>query len=229
MTDKPTLIHLQNSSSQTVLWALEELHVDYTLRAFTRDLGPAPPELKETHPQGKSPQLILPSGRVITQVSAILLYLFRTYDTDHRFHRDEYDPVREEQLIGIGASDLASKLAAKFMFHGMAAMSPFFIRPILNSVRSQINKLVLDGDVRAIMEVLEAEISGQEWFMGGDEPSRPDFILHFLVDLAVQPKYVSLEKYPGVQAFMDRCKARDGWKRSLEAGNGYDLDFPSKW
>ncbi|KAK2593564.1 hypothetical protein QQS21_008739 [Conoideocrella luteorostrata] len=226
---KPTLIHLENSCSQSVLWLLEELKVDYAIRKFARPSGQAPPELKDTHPQGKSPQLILPDGRVITQLSAILLYILSTYDSENRFHSVDHDPVREEQLVCIGACDLSSKLGSKFMFDGLTALSPFFIRPILSLVRNKINTLVLDPDVEAAMGVLENEIKGRQWFMGGDEPSRADFVLHFNVDLAVQPNYVKLEKYPALQEWMARCNAREAWKTSLKVGNGYDLDFPSKW
>ncbi|KAK1750130.1 hypothetical protein QBC47DRAFT_394654 [Echria macrotheca] len=226
---KPTLIHLQNSSSQSALWVLEELEIDYDLRLFPRPQGRAPPELKETHPQGKSPQLLLPSGRVITQLSAIVLYLIRTYDTSHTFSSPENDPVREEMLLGIGGTDLASKLGSKLMLHGVALLSPFFIRPLLNRVRKFLNELVLDPDIAACFDVLESELGAQEWFMGGTAPSRVDFVVHFFVGLAVQPGYVHLEKYKGLKAWMERCEARPAWKRALERGNGYDLDYPRQW
>lgn len=223
-----TLIHLANSSSQPVVWLLEELGVDYELRAFDRK-GTAPPELKNTHPQGKAPQLILANGRVITQLSAITMYLINTYDKGHTFRGEENDPVHEEQLVCIGVSDLSGKVGAKFMFHGMAVMSPFFIRPLLNTVRSKINNLLFNPDITAAFNVLETDLGEKEWFLGGQAPSRADFVLHFFVDLAVQPKYVDFEKYPNLKRWKSRCEARPAWKRSLEKGNGYDLDFPSQW
>ena len=79
------------------------------------------------------------------------------------------------------------------------------------------------------MGVLEAELAGRNWFMGGDAPSRADFVLRFFVDLGVHPKYVTLERYPKITEWRARCDAREAWKKSLEKGNGYDLDFPSKW
>jgi len=160
------------------------------------------------------------------------MYLLLTYDTARRFRppADDTDAaVREEQLVCIGVSDMASKIGAKFMFHGLALKSPFFVRPLLNRVRATIDSLVLGPDVEAIMSVLEAEIGGKDWFMGGEAPSRADFVLHFFVDLAVQPKYVDLGRFPRLAEWMARCEAREAWKRSLEKGNGYDLDFPSRW
>ncbi|SPO01728.1 uncharacterized protein DNG_04401 [Cephalotrichum gorgonifer] len=72
---------MANSASQPVLWLLEELSIDYDIRKYERADGPAPAELKDTHPQGKSPQLLTSDGSVITQLSAILLYFVQTYDT----------------------------------------------------------------------------------------------------------------------------------------------------
>ena len=213
------------------MWALEELSVDYDIRKFPRPDGLAPPELKDTHPQGKSPQLILADGRVITQSTAILLYLFRTYDTAHRFHHPGVDdPVREDQLIGIGHTDLESRVVStRLTFDALVIKSPFFVRPIMKAVRDTISRTVLDPEIVAILGVLESELDGREWFMGGDGPTRPDFSLRFAVDLVVKLRYNNLKDYPRLTAWFDRCEAREAWKRSLEKGNGYDLDFTSKW
>ncbi|KAK0641871.1 hypothetical protein B0T16DRAFT_380932 [Cercophora newfieldiana] len=232
-TEKPTLIHLQNSSSQPVLWALEELSIPYAIIPHLRGIGAAPPELKNTHPQGKAPQLITTDGHVLTQLSAILLYLLRKYDTKHQFHNPEQsvdDAAREEYLVCLGVCDMAGKLGSKFMLDGVARMAPWFVRPILSKVRSTLGSMVLDPDVAGVMGVLESELKdGREWFMGGDAPGRADFVLKFFVDLAVMPKYVKLDGYPRVREWRGRCEGREAWKRGLEKGNGYDLDFPAKW
>jgi len=101
---------------------------------------------------------------------------------------------------------------------------------------------VLDPDIEGCFKVLEGELSPasvedgdggnkaeKEWFMGGDAPSRADFVLHFFVGLAVQPGYVDLDRYPKLKAWMARCEAREAWKRALEKGNGYDLNIPGQW
>ena len=226
---KPTLLHLASSTSTPCLWLLEELGVEYNLKLFPRPGGRAPPELKETHPQGKSPQFILPDGRLITQAAAILLYIINTYDTENRFHHPDDDPVREEQLVCMGIADMSSKVGAKLMFHGMAVKSPFFIRPIMVQVRNTINKLVLDDDVKNILVVLEKELEGKQYFMGHDTPTRADFILRFNVDLAVQSGYADLKDYPNLKAWTERCVAREGWKKAMEKTNAYNLDFPSQF
>jgi hypothetical protein len=43
------------------------------------------------------------------------------------------------------------------------------------------------------------------------------------------PKYVDLAKYSKLAAFKHRCEARPAWKKALETGNGYDMNFPRQW
>ena len=97
----------QHSSSQSVLWCLEELGVDYDIQLFDRPADKFPEGLEEMHLQGKSPQLVLASGQILTQAPAILLYLLRTYDTSHRFHNPATDDiVREEYLVSLCVADV---------------------------------------------------------------------------------------------------------------------------
>ena len=68
--------HLNNSRSQRVLWALEELGLPYEIKHYQRDAvtNLAPPELKAVHPLGKSP-LLEDNGTVIEESGAIIQYL----------------------------------------------------------------------------------------------------------------------------------------------------------
>lgn len=84
-------------------------------------------------------------------------------------------------------------------------------------------------DIAAAFGVLEADLGDKEWLLGGQASSRVDFVLHFFVDLAVQPKYIDLIEYPNLKRWKGGCESRPSWERSLEKDNGYDLDFPSQW
>ncbi len=53
-----TVHHLNQSRSQRVLWALEELQLSYQVVCYQREKNmQAPAELKKIHPLGKSPVL----------------------------------------------------------------------------------------------------------------------------------------------------------------------------
>ena len=80
-----TLHHLEHSRSLRILWALEELGLEYEVKFYKRlPTYAAPPELKNIHPLGKAP--VLTDGDLVIAESAVILeYLQATYDTEHKF------------------------------------------------------------------------------------------------------------------------------------------------
>ena len=78
-----TVHHLNNSRSQRILWLLEELGVDYNIRAYQRDAktNRAPAELKAIHPLGKSP-VIEHESLVVAETGAIIVYLLDQFGAD---------------------------------------------------------------------------------------------------------------------------------------------------
>ncbi|MBQ1494336.1 MAG: glutathione S-transferase, partial [Acinetobacter sp.] len=75
-----TLHYLQCSRSFRILWALEELGVDYQVEFYQRSASYAAPEiLKNIHPLGKAP-ILVDDGDVIVESAVILDYLQQQYD-----------------------------------------------------------------------------------------------------------------------------------------------------
>lgn len=76
-----TVHHLNQSRSQRVLWALEELQLPYQIVRYQREKTMlAPAALKKIHPLGKSP-VLEDSGYVLAESGAILEYLQETWDS----------------------------------------------------------------------------------------------------------------------------------------------------
>ncbi|KAI1370168.1 hypothetical protein F4677DRAFT_439161 [Hypoxylon crocopeplum] len=243
---KPTLHHLENSQSQLTLWLLEEMGIEYNLVLHRRVQNRSPPALHAVHPLGKSPTLVTPSGRAITERSAIALWLIETYDEGAPFRLPkspsssspssgdsvEDDIVREEQLVSLGGATLGPLLMLKLVIGLVVRQAPFFVRPLVAGVRYGLDRAFLDAELAHVVEYLEGQLAppdgkGQprDWFMGTDGPTRADFALMWYVDWAVQCEWVDFRKYPGLKAFHDRCAARPAWKRALEKGGGYNLKF----
>ncbi|KAG8673061.1 hypothetical protein FPOAC1_006364 [Fusarium poae] len=229
-SSKPRLIYLAHSpSTQAVLWLLEELEIEYDITRFDRPLAKRAVGLGETHLQGHAPQLILPDGKVITQMSTCMLYLLLTYDTTQKFHRTDLEyRVREDYLVSLATADLVARLGTKHLFMVLGAVTPFFISPVIKLLGYGLNKAFLDEDVHNALHVVEMELEGREWIMGGNAPSRADMALKIALDMAVQPNLVEIDKWPKVKAWLDRCEARPAWKRSLDKGIGYQLDWNSR-
>ena len=73
------LHHLNASRSKRLIWFLEEMGVPYTVRAYQRVNGLAPPELLAVHPLGKSP-VITDDGECIAESGNIIEHLLETRD-----------------------------------------------------------------------------------------------------------------------------------------------------
>ena len=96
-----TVHHLNQSRSQRVLWALEELQLPYQIVRYQREKSMlAPAALKKIHPLGKSP-VLEDNGYVLAESGAILEYLQESWDSDGllkpqgRYDRNE--PTRLHQ------------------------------------------------------------------------------------------------------------------------------------
>ena len=76
-----------------------------------------------------------------------------------------------------------------------------------------------------MMKYLDDGLKGKNYFLNTENPTRVDFLLLWYIDLGLMADSFNLNAYSNVKSWYDRCKARDGWKRSLEKGNGYQLDF----
>ncbi|KAK8064190.1 hypothetical protein PG996_008842 [Apiospora saccharicola] len=221
--------------------------------------GRAPAELKKIHSRGRSPTLVTASGRVITERSAITLYLIRTYDPQGRFQvanpalplplssssasgaaaGGEDDLLREEELVSLGMATINPVIMFAYVLAVIAKMSPFFVRPIMAGFSMLMRKAFLDAELAGGFAELErrlllpkktagtgTEEHAREYLMGGPEPTRADFMVAWFAEWAVAGKLVDLPKnYPATQAWLARCLARPAYKRSLEKGNGYNMDI----
>ncbi|KAI1840675.1 hypothetical protein JX265_006114 [Neoarthrinium moseri] len=226
---KPTLYHLNNSQSQTILWLLEELGIEYDLKLFNRIEQRSPPELKETHPTGKSPQLMTPTGRVITERSAIALYLIETYDTSSKFKipsppaQADDDFLKEDSLISFGNSTVMPLFMLRLVFMQLVKRTPFFLRWLVSTISSTLDKAFLSAEIELHLSYFDSLLEGREYVMGGAEPTRADFVNLWYFDWGAQGKYYEVPKYKNIDAWRQRCLSRPAWKRALEKGNGYDL------
>ncbi|KAI1341083.1 glutathione S-transferase [Xylariaceae sp. FL0016] len=229
--EKPTLLHLNNSQSQTILWLLEELEIPYDLKLFERGTNGAPrsrapPALKETHPLGKSPQLIVaPGGRVIAERSAIAAYLINKYDQAGKFKiahmgADTDDAVREEELLAFGMSSFNVTAMTALLMHMLKTLSPFFVRPLVAAVAGMLSVGFLNKELAAQLKYMEGELAGRAFFMSEGDPTRVDVVMLFYVQMVAHTGIADMAPYPNVKGWMERCEARPAWKRALEKGNG---------
>lgn len=214
-----------------ILWLLEELGIDYNLNLFERQTSGAnkhraPDSLKETHPIGKSPQLITPEGRVLGERAAISMYLIEKYDTKGKFKINpqdkENDSIREEELMSFGGNSFYPSLMIKMIFKFLHDGSPFFIRPLVGMMSSGLNKGFLNKEMGVMYKYFDQALEGKQFFLATDNPTRVDFCTLWYIEMA-SALGDNLSTYPNLKRWHESCKNREGWKRALEKGNGYNL------
>lgn len=184
----------------------------------------APPELAETHPMGKAPQLILADGRVLIESGCIAKYLIDTYDTENKFKGDggKNDALHDQMLSDFINSSMNTNFVVGVLFLALAAKSPFFMRPLVNVMWKAMRAGYWDADVDLALKYIGSQLDGQDYLMGAS-PGRPDFLLTFVYDNLAQRRLINEDHYPKVKEWRKRCEERPAWKRSLEKGNGYDV------
>ncbi|KAK3079836.1 hypothetical protein LTS18_003774 [Coniosporium uncinatum] len=235
---KPTLHHLNNSQSQRILWLLEELRLayptfSYDLKHYHRSTsganrGRAPPELKDVSPLGKSPCLVTASGRTLTESNTIASYLIRTYDTEWRFLGDErkgLDWIRDDTLCNFAAATMGPTLTMYLILSLLTGATPWVLRALPGMFTWPIIRFLVRPEMEAQLKYLEEAVGEgeNEFFMGTERPGRADFMLSFPFDLMVAQGWEDLGQYPRLRAWRERYQAREGWKRGLSEGNGYDM------
>ncbi|KIY00688.1 uncharacterized protein Z520_03353 [Fonsecaea multimorphosa CBS 102226] len=223
---RPTLHHLNDSQSQRILWLLEELEIPYNLKLHERVKQRAPPEMKETHPLGKAPQLETGDGRVIVESPVIARYLIDTYDKTGKFKGDgqKNDWIRDDELCSLAGASIGPPMILEVIMTVAVKLTPFFVRPLISLVHKQLRGGYSGPELDAFFKYMDDQLGDQDYFMG-TTPGRADFILSFPVDMCTAAGFIDIKKYPKVEKWHARCRERPAWKRALEKGNGYNLSF----
>lgn len=218
-----TVHHLNNSRSQRVLWLLEELGVEYDVKRYQRHAETmfAPPELKAVHPLGKSP-VVTDGEHTFAESGAIVEYFADRY-ADGRLARPHGSAERFRYLYWLHYAEgsAMTPLLARLMFDRVAsARVPFFVRPILRSVRDRVNAGYIGPQLSLHLDYLESELAQSEWFAGA-EFSAADIQMSFPLELAVRRASLNDSSRQRLKDFLRRIHERPAYQRALERGGAY--------
>ncbi|WP_206485949.1 glutathione S-transferase [Thalassotalea sp. G2M2-11] len=218
-----TVHHLNNSRSQRILWALEELGVNYEVQRYEREPGSnlAPTSLKAIHPLGKSP-VITDQDKTIAESGAIIEYLVSQYPAAGL--KPELGTEAHQQYLywlHFAEGSLMPQLLLKLAFEKVSKKPmPFFVR----SIAKGLTKKVMDGyvgpNIESNMKFIEEHLKAHEWF-AGDQLSGADIQMSFPLEACVA-KGLDSTMYPHIYAYVKKIHARSAYKRALEVGGSYD-------
>lgn len=126
------LYRLETSRATSILWLLEELHVPYELKTYKRQKSKlADPKLKEVHPLGKSPVVVIESPAtskplVLAESGAIVEYLLDHYGK--WLIPKRYREGQEDQIGGETESWLRYRM---YMHYAEGSIMPLNVMALL--------------------------------------------------------------------------------------------------
>ena len=219
-----TIHHLENSRSQRILWLLEELGVDYTIKRYARDpeTSLAPAELLAVHPLGKSP-VITDGDATVAESGAIVEYLVTSYD-DGRLLPGEATPARMAYTYWLHYAEgtfMPLMIVSLIMGRIETAPMPFFVKPIAKGIVQKVRGGYLEPNVKRNLDFMEATLSRTTWFCG-DELCAADIQMSFALEAAEVRTNLAAD-YPKSAAFLDRIRSRPAYQAALEKGGPYTL------
>jgi len=199
--------HLNNSRSQRILWALEELAVPYEIKRYQRDAQTnlAPPELKQVHPLGKSP-VITDGNRTIIESGAIIDYIVRRYGKGRLQpapETPEYDQYQQWLHYAEGSAMLPMMLNLYVGRLGEAG-APLHPR--------------IEGEIANHLGYIDSALAGKQYLVG-DALSGADIQMSFVGEVA--GAFGKRAAYPNLDAWTKRLHERPAYKKALEKGGAY--------
>jgi len=219
-----TVHHLNNSRSQRVLWLLEELGVDYEVKRYERDPKTmrAPASLRSVHPLGKSP-VITENGLTVAESGAIVEYLIERHGRGRLIPpAGTPERLRYTYWLHFAEGSAMTPLLLALVFGRLPRQPmPFFVRPIARGICSKVLHTLVEPQLRAQQEFMEAELAKSSWF-AGEEFTGADIQMSFVVEASAARGGLDKSR-PRLMAWLDRIHARPAYQRALERGGPYEL------
>lgn len=205
-----TLHHLDQSRSLRIIWALEELGLEYQIKHYKRlPTFAAPPELKAVHPLGKSP--VLTDGDLTIAESAVILdYLQTTYDSKNQFKpQNPQDLMQYNYWMHYAEGSLMPYLVMTLVMTNMPKHVPFLIRPIAKKISEGVRGGFINPRLKEHSAFLEDYFSQHDYAAG--EFSFADIQMSFPV-MAMQQR--TQNKLPQIAAYAERIQQRPAYQRA---------------
>ena len=217
-----TVHHLNQSRSQRILWALEELSLPYQIVRYQREKSMlAPPALKKIHPLGKSP-VVEDNGAILAESGAILEYLQDTYDHEGRFKPDDAESTRQYRFwLHYAEGSLMPLLLMKLVFSGLGnPPRPGGLRTLGGALGQGVQKTYLNPQLETHARFIDAHLAAHPWF-AGEHISMADIQMSFpLFALLARGGIADL---PHVFAWKKRVEMRPAWQRAIQQGGPFEI------
>lgn len=207
-----TLHHLDQSRSFRILWALEELGLDYDIKFYHRQPNfSAPNELKLIHPLGKAP-ILTDAEQTIAESAVILEYLQQHYDLQAQFQPQQTSAQQAYQYwMHYAEGSLMPLLVMQLVLTKVPQQVPWLVRPVANKISAGIKAGFIQPRLKDHIAYLEAYLSEHDYFAG--DFSFADIQMSFPLQ-ALQSR--TGHRYPHIAAYLARVEQRPAFQSARE-------------
>lgn len=216
-----TVHHLENSRSLRILWLLEELGLAYDLVEYPRDPVTlrAPAALIALHPLGKAPVVTVQEAdgeRVTLAESGAIIEHFVEAEGRLAPARGTPEHRRYRYFMHYAEGSLMAPLLVKLITGNVrTAKMPFLAKPVAKAIADQIDGAFSDPEIDRHFSFLDAELASRPYFAGA-EFTAADIQMFYGVEAGLSR--AGDTPRPMVRAWLDRVRARDGYKRATARG-----------
>ena len=198
-----TVIHLENSRSDRLIWLLEELGLDYEVETHQRDpqTSRADAAFKKLHPYAKAPML-RDGDRVLIESGAIFEYVMGRYgDAGLRPEPSDDDWSDYLQWMHFAeGSAMLPILLDHFQAAGLAGPPG----------ESMLAAMAKDG-MRQLYDYVESVLAERTWF-AGPRFTAADVMMGWVVE--VVETRGEIDPFPAMKRYLEAMKARPAYQRA---------------
>ena len=200
-----TLIHLENSRSDRLVWLFEELGVDYAIETYERDpkTGRAGADMKALHPYAKAPML-RDGDAMLIESGAIFEYVMGRYgDGGLVPAKDDADwPDYLQWMHFAEGSAMLPILLDHFQAAGLAGPPG----------ESALAGMAKEG-MSQLYAYVESVLADREW-IAGSRFTAADVMMGWVVE--VVETRGEIEPYPAMRAYLEKLRARPAYQKAKE-------------
>ena len=198
-----TLIHLENSRSDRLIWLFEELGLDYSIDTYERDpqTGRAGAEMKALHPFAKAPML-RDGDAMLIESGAIFEYVLGRHGDAGLVpaKNDEDWPDYLQWMHFAEGSAMLPILLDHFQAAGLAGPPG----------ESALAGMAKEG-LAQLYAYLESVLEQREWFAGA-RFTAADVMMGWVVE--VVETRGEIDPYPAMRRYLEKVRSRPAYQRA---------------
>ena len=199
------LHHVPWSRSFRIKWLLAEMGIAHETEIYSiTDGSMRTPDYLAKSPAGRVPALEI-DGRVLFESGAITEYLCETRP-DHGLGRAPGHEERAEYLEWLHYAETMAALIANLNLQWVFLREPEMRSPTLLKIEA--------SRLKGIVKALDAALDGRDYLLASGFSAADTM---FGYNLWAMPRYVRLEPFANVRAYIERTSARPAYIQAAES------------